>query len=137
MSNFFESSLAAGHAGEERFMLLVPGLTRTDGRLFDLVTANGKRVELKTERRTTSQTPNIAVEISSSGKLGAIHAAAANADYIVFLFADDKYFVYEPKALLAEVNDDYRRVAVANSTYESTVVLMPRAAIKHLEVSLD
>lgn len=139
MPNHFERSLKTGQAGEARFCKLVPGTYQAAGTKHDLERANGVTLELKTESRTTAQTPNLAVELASShGKEGALHNAIKHSDYIVWLFADDKYYVYKPKQLLAyiEQHSELRVVYVNNATYQSKVVLVPRDVVKHLEVEL-
>lgn len=137
----FKSSLKAGAAGEARLHKLFPAWTRTAGRVEDFRTSEGKLVELKTEGRATTQTPNLALELMSSpGRPGAIaRAVADNITYMIYLFADDKYFVYEPVALLEYMTvhaNKYRLVQIPNRTYETTVMLVPRADLTHLEVKL-
>ncbi len=137
----FGRSLSRGKMGEERIHKLFPTWTRTDGRKEDFITPEGKLVELKTEGRATTETKNLALELMSSpGKPGAIQRAVNdNIDYIIYLFADGKYFVYEPKRLLAYMNEfagQYRLVNIPNRTYETTVMLVPRADVAHLELEL-
>ena len=137
----FRSSLKQGAAGEDRLHKLFPAWTRKDGKKEDFVTPEGKKVELKTEGRTTEQTPNLALEWESSpGKPGAIRRACDDLiDYIIYLYADDKYFVYRPEELLlfmVENEDLYRMVKVQNSTYTTLVLLVPRDAVKHLLVEI-
>lgn len=136
----FKSSLGRGALGEAKFHKLFPTWTRTDGKKEDFITPEGKLVELKTEGRSTEQTPNLALELMSSpGKPGAVQRAVNDGiHYIVYLFADGKYFVYEPKALLEFMNTatKYRIVQIPNRTYETTVILIPRADVAHLEVTL-
>ncbi len=138
----FKASLAKGQAGEEAFHNLFPELTRTDGRLCDFITPAGHRLELKKESRTTAETPNIAVEIESSpGRLGAIYTASHNkVKYFVYFFADSRYFVYDTEALLEFIltnADRFRLVKVRNSTYYSTVILLPRLEVQSLEVGFE
>lgn len=143
MRNFFESSLSAGHAGELRFMQLVPhlDLKRTDGLAEDFIMPNGETLELKTERRSTAQTLNLAIELASSpGKPGALQRAINdNVTYIVYLFADDVYFVYKPAQLLEAAlaqKSQYRTVYVNNGNYDSEVLLLPRHVVFNMEIKL-
>lgn len=142
MSYNFKSSLRQGQKGEDAFHKLFPDWTRSDGRKEDFVMPNGKTVELKTERRTTDETPNLALELESSpGRPGAIQRAVADGiDYIIYYFADGKYFVYKPQELLVVMSDPlkiYRTVAIPNTTYNTRVLLVPRKDLILLEVSLD
>lgn len=137
----FKSSLKQGAAGEERLHKVFPTWTRTDGRREDFVTPEGKKIELKTEGRTTEETKNLALEWESSpGKPGAIERAVADdIDYIIYLYADDKYFVYTPASLLEYMlrhEEKHRMVRVQNSTYVTLVLLVPRDAVEHLRVEV-
>lgn len=138
----FRRSLKRGSTGEFRFHAMHPTLIRTDGKVEDFKTLNGKLVELKTESRSTLETPNIAVEMQSSEKRpGALQRAVDdNIDYIVYLFANDLYFCYNPKKLLEYVlaaKVKYRHVDIPNKGYTSVVVLVPRADLLHLETPFE
>lgn len=136
----FKSSLAQGHAGEQRMLSLFPNWKRTDGRKEDFIMPNGHTVELKAEQRSTIETPNLAVELESSpGRPGALERAV-NDDitYIVFLYSDGNYFTYKPQELLNFTkSNSFRIVKVQNPTYETTVALVPRRDVQHLEVQLS
>lgn len=138
MAFTFKGQLKKGHEGEERIQKLFPNWIRTDGRAEDFFTPAGGSIEVKAESRTTEETPNLALELESSpGRPGAIERAVVdNIDYVVYLFADDKYFAYNPKRLLAfmqENKDKYRQVKVRNATYYTTVLLVPREALREFE----
>lgn len=138
----FQKDLKQGKAGEDAFHKLYPKLIKTNGRLYDFETIAGKRVELKTETRTTGETPNLALELNSSGgRLGCIQNAFKNSvDYLVYAFADDKHFVYNCTAVFIYMVSNayrYRQVQVPNGTYKTTIVLIPRADLKALEVLLE
>lgn len=137
----FKSQLKKGQDGEARMHAIFPDWVRTDGKIEDFFTATGAAIEVKTESRTTEETPNLALELESSpGRPGAIQRAVNDGiDYIVYLFADDKYFIYSPKKLLAFMDkhkDKYRQVKVKNKTYFTTVLLVPREALKEFECQL-
>jgi hypothetical protein len=132
----FKLCLNEGHKGELRMLQLQPTWRRTDGLKEDFILPDGEYMELKTERRTTMDTPNIAVELSSSaGRPGALeNAISNNCRYICYLFADDKYFIYDAVKLLEYVKKAaHRVVSVPNAGYKTTVMLVPRSAIKELE----
>jgi len=131
----FSKSLVAGHLGESRFKMLYPQMTATDGRTCDFIsTLSGLRYEVKTESRSIFETPNVAIELSSSaGRKGALHNAFAHSDIIVYQFASGQLFAYDVKKLfywIRKHKQNYRTVTIPNTTYKSTVLLVPR---KHLE----
>lgn len=135
----FKSSLAYGHAGESRLASIKPSWRRTDGIKEDFVTPEGLLVELKTESRKSTDTPNIACELASSfGKPGAIERAVIDGiDIIIFLFADDQLFQYKVADLwsyVQENKDEHRTVLVENAGYRSSVLLVPRGNIEHIRM---
>lgn len=138
----FHRSLKAGAAGEAKFATKHPQLQKTDGLKHDFVSVvTNLKYELKTESRTTFQTPNIALEWSSSYcKRGAIHNALAHSDIIVFAFANGREFAYKVKELYYWTRRNKKRlkkVTVSNGTYKSIVILVPRYEIKFLEVRIE
>lgn len=141
MYNHFRSKLAQGQSGEERLHKLFPTWTRTDGKGADFITEHGFKVELKTESRSTAETPNIALELASSaGKPGAIHRAVEEGiDRIIFMYSDGALFCYSPAALLefaVKNRTKYRTVFVDNDTYQTEVLLVPRKDVAALEWAL-
>jgi hypothetical protein len=135
MGNQFENSLKSGHVGEIRMNAIKPAWVRTNGLKEDFILPDGDYLELKTESRASTDTPNIAVELSSSpGKPGALQSAVNNGcKYICFLFADDKYYIYNAQKLLEYVlSANHRTVKVANANYNSVVMLVPRTAVEDL-----
>lgn len=137
----FRSSLRSGKAGEERLHAMFPDWERLDGTAADFKMPNGKLVELKTEQRTTGETANVALELHSSGsKPGAIERAVTDGvSYVIYMFADGQLFIYDATMLrnfLLENSALYRNVKIRNTNYNSTVVLVPRDALKEVEVSL-
>lgn len=92
--------LSYGQKRELEFCSIIApelGLVPKQGLLEDFVDVKGQKWELKSERRTTMQTSNIAVEmVSSFRRQGAMYNARDNGvKYIVYLFADNIYFVYD------------------------------------------
>lgn len=141
MIHSWHKSLKAGTAGEDVIASLFPDWTRNDGRKQDFTMPDGTRVEVKTESRTTKQTPNLALETESSpGRPGAIQRAVDDGvKLVVYLFADDKYFVYDSVKLLEfmKLHDSkYRKVKIPNKTYNTTIILIPRTHLKEEEIKL-
>lgn len=141
MSFNFRSSLRQGQAGEAKLHELFPSWTRLDGRKADFAMPDGTLIELKTEGRSTAETANIALELHSSGdRPGAIERAVTDGvTYVIYMFADGIYFVYDAlllKNFLFENKELYRNVKIKNTSYHSTIVLVPREALKQIEVQL-
>jgi hypothetical protein len=137
----FKQDLQKGHDAEIRFNALFPSWKRLDGLKADFELPNGDTVELKSEQRTTAQTPNLAVEWASSpGKPGAIERAYLdNVTYIVYLYADDNYFMFKTGDLWAFIKrnyPNYRKVKVENVNYDTEVCLIPRVDVAHLLVQI-
>lgn len=141
MSANFKTDLKRGAAGEERIQAMFPKWTRKDGRKEDFVTEQGELVEVKTESRTTAQTPNVALETESSpGKPGAIQRAVDDGvSLVVYIFADDKVFFYDAVKLLKFMNSphNYREVKIQNRTYQTTIIVVPRADLKDVQVERE
>jgi hypothetical protein len=139
MTANFKNDLKRGAAGEDRIAKLFPTWTRESGRKQDFTMPDGTKVEVKTESRTTAQTPNVALEFESSpGKPGAVRRAVDDGvTVIVYLFKDDKLFFYDARKLYDFMVDNverYRMVSVPNSTYVTQVLIVPRAHLKEVEV---
>lgn len=137
----FKSSLIAGQLGESRFAMLYPQMKATDGLTYDFIsTISGLRYEVKTERRRTIDTPNVALELSSShGRRGALHNAKLHSDIIVFQFNCGTIFAYDINKLYYWTKHNkhkHLQVKVSNVTYMSTVLLAPRHLLKTLEVPI-
>ena len=138
----FGESFRQGTIGENRLLEKFPNLTKGDGRKVDIYTPSGKRLELKSESRSTEQTPNLAIETGhSNGALGALDRACEDdIDYLVYMYADGETFTYNPKELKAFLDSTelkFREVKVKNKAYMTHVSLVPREAVKHLEREFD
>lgn len=138
----FGSSLRQGTRGEERLLELYPNLKKGDGRKVDIYTPSGKHIELKSESRTIKETPNLAIEVGhSNGSVGALDRACNdNIDYLVYMFGCGTIFTYNPKQLkefLDKSTINFRLVNVKNKSYTTTVKLVPREVVKHLEITFD
>lgn len=137
----FRKSLIAGQLGENRFKRLFPQMMATDGLTCDFISRDTNlRYEVKSESRSIFETPNVAIEISSSaGRRGALHNAKQYSDIIVFMFGSGQLFAYDIKKLFYWVRhnrDAYRHVMISNGSYNSEVVLVPRKLIAFLEVPI-
>lgn len=137
MSSYFQSSLKAGQIGEAAFHELYPDWERLEGTSADFKMPDGRLVELKTELRSTADTPNMAIELNSSaGKPGALEKSVTDGcSFIVYYYSDGAYFAFDPKELLEYVTKYrmlYRKVSVPNANYDTTVLLLPRRDIEHL-----
>lgn len=133
----FRKQLLLGNEAEVSINLRFPSWKRTDGRREDFVLPNGKTLELKSESRSVTATPNLALELhSSSGNPGAIERAVAHGvHYICYMFANKDIFVYRSTELwqYLETNKSrYRNIKINNGSYLTTVVLVPRRDVAHL-----
>lgn len=131
--------LSYGQKREKDFVELLPELklVAQNGIKEDFIDKNGDKWELKSERRTTAQTPNIAVEVISSYKRqGAIYNAFKNkTKYICYLFADNVFFVYDVSKLyyLAKhIATKHGTIKVRNSN--ARIILLPRKRIQCLQI---
>lgn len=135
----FKDSLLVGQAAESKFHELYPSLIRTDGRKEDFILPDGTTLDLKAESRTTEQTPNLAVELESSeGRPGAIQRAVNDGvTYITYVYADGAHYTYLATSLLEYLLDSKHRIVfVKNVGYTTKVMLIPRDAVKHLEIDV-
>ena len=142
MTADFKKDLKRGQAGEERVAKLFPKWSRSDGRKEDFITDKGELVEVKTEGRSTAQTPNVALELeSSTGRRGAIQRAVDDGiSLVLYLFSDGEYFVYDAVRLLQfmKLNEnEYRQVKIKNKTYETTVLIVPRKDLEEVEIDYE
>lgn len=141
MTHSWHKSLKAGTAGEDVIASLFPTWTRESGRKQDFTMPDGTRVEVKTESRTTAQTPNLALETESSpGRPGAIQRAVDDGvSIVVYLFSDGELFSYDAVKLLQYMklhDSEYRKVKIPNKTYNTTIILIPRVDLKEVEIKL-
>lgn len=106
MKQNFQKDLKFGQSKELEFCNLFPGkLKQTDGRKGDLlIIKTNQKIELKTERRASTETNNIFVELHShhvnKTDGGPVQAFKAGCSHIVWQFADGVVLVYEIRAFL-------------------------------------
>lgn len=135
----FQKQLLVGNRGEEEFSKQFPGFNRTDGRTHDLINdETGETVEIKTETRTLTETPNIFVERWSSiqsQKPGG--PWQSKAEYFVFYFEkDNRFFIYNRAELIERVEalvSKLKLISVPNRTYTTQGYAVPREWLKDLE----
>lgn len=141
----FEEDFTVGRANELRIVARWPDqLELLDGKKGDFkVRKNGKVVELKTERRSQSDTPNLAVERWSCAEAktpgGPWQALAHGAErYCVLWQPDNVLYLYDTAAFVARTeeylvdNPGCRRFRVVNESrhqgyqYVTEGYLVPR-----------
>ena len=143
--NAFEKDLSFGNSAEEYLFNTDPEkFERLDGRKGDLrLTKSKKIIEVKTERRSDEQTPNIFVEKISNknkGTKGGPWAASDNGcEYISYIFwPTKKIFTYKIKPLLNFLETKkYKPFEVTVSGSKAVGFIVPRADIAHLEISIE
>ena len=133
------ADLAYGQKREADFHKLFPFLARQDGLKEDFRLPDGSKLELKSERRSSIETPNIAVEVYSSAKSsGALYNAKNNGvKYVAYFFADNFIVIYDFIKLFNYIQYNYsdlRIVGVSGST--ARVALIPRWKLKFCETSI-
>ena len=136
----FNSSLKAGQIGEAAFAAAFPHLKKLSGYQSDFVNPRtGATYEIKTDKRSTMQTPNIFIEILSNKEKGTVggpaQAVQHGTDYWIYCFADKVAFMFNTKRLAAWVNankDAYVHINIYNETWITTGILVQRTKIAHL-----
>lgn len=140
----WHKDLKFGNEAELAFMALYPDmLTRTDGRNGDLIRNDGVKIELKTERRSSTDTGNIFFEEFSNrdtARLGGPFRALEDGSglFVVFFFGDKKVFVYNTGDVvkyLVDTRGTYKQLIIRNS--KATGYAVPIDDIKHLEVKIE
>lgn len=129
------TDLSYGKKREQEFVNALPflGLKALEGTKADFIDKNGVKWELKSERRTAAQTPNIAVEVESSfAKKGAIFNAVQNeCQFIAYYFSCGTVYIYNASSLLVIARCFRRKFGsfkVNNSS--ASVVLLRRDMLR-------
>ncbi len=130
-SQGWKLDLSYGEAREAAFLKMFPFLKKVPGYKEDFVLPNGEKVELKAERRTALQTPNIAVEvISSYRRSGAIFNAVRNGcKYICYMFGCGSVFIYNCKLLSCVARRLSKNGVIDVWNSNAKIVLIPRRAV--------
>ena len=139
-----KEQLAKGDAGEVLFLKYHPDLTRLDGRKGDFIGFTQRKIELKTDSRTTRNTPNFFMEHVRNEDTGAPGGPWQSADtdvyYFVYLFADGFIYWFETAALVLFLNqhkDSYKSHRVFNRGWTATGFLVPRASLESLIIKKE
>lgn len=135
----FKEQLAIGAAGESLFLQFNPDLTRLDGKKGDFVGFSGRKIELKTESRTTKETANFFIERYrndvSCAAGGPWQAKEHEVYYLVYMFADGVVYwlkVAELIEWLEAHEKDYKKHRIPNKGWAAIGWLVPRASVEHL-----
>jgi hypothetical protein len=133
------TQLAIGSAGEALFLKFNPDLVRLDGRKGDFVGFSKRKIELKTESRTTKETPNLFIERYRNDILctpgGPWQALEHKVYYIVYMYADGVVYwfkVAEMVEWLEAHENNYKKHRIPNKGWASIGWLVPRASVEHL-----
>lgn len=140
----FKEQLAVGDKGEELFLAKHPDLTRLDGRNGDFIGFSKRKIELKTDSRTTRDTVNFFIERFSSMEKqspgGPWRSMVDEVYYFVYLFADSYIYWLETAALVEHLDAhlaDYKSRTVYNKGWTALGYLVPRASLEHLIVKKE
>lgn len=140
MIHNFKKSLAIGHAGEEALLLLIPELTRLDGRKADFINEQtGETYELKTDSYDIGKTPNFFIETASDAAKGTpggpFQALEHGSKYWLYMYSKNKVlFTFETLSLVQwlEANANYPLIRIPNLTWTTLGMKVPREHLKHL-----
>ncbi len=140
----FQEQLAKGDAGEVKFLKAYPDLTRLDGRKGDFIGFSGKKIELKTDSRTTRSTPNFFMEHIRNEATKAVGGPWQSLEhevyYFVYLFADGVVYWFETAALVAHLNENlasYPTRRIFNRGWSAVGLLVPRPALEPLIIKKE
>src|SRR5271166_4008141 len=133
------TQLAIGAAGEELFLKFNPDLTRLDGKKGDFMGFSKRKIELKTESRTTKETDNFFVERYRNDvnmTPGGPWQADEHGDYyIVYMFGDGIVYWFRVADLVEWLDaheKDYKKHRIPNKGWAAIGWLVPRASVEHL-----
>lgn len=139
----FKEQLAKGEKGEEKFLSAYPDLTRLDGRKGDFVGFSGRKIELKTDSRSTRDSPNFFMERYRNDEEqpgGPWQSQASAIYYFVYLFADGIIYWFETAALvnyLEEHKTEYKTRRIFNKGWTAVGWLVPRASLESLIIKKE
>lgn len=143
----FKAQLKQGAAAEEIFASLCPFLERTDGRRGDFKFKSGKNkgaiVELKSESRTTEETPNFFFEryssIAKKNPGGVWQTAQHGGTFFVILFACGTAFWFKVSELLSALEEIISKekpylISIRNNGYSTGGFKINRDKLIHLAI---
>jgi hypothetical protein len=136
--------LKFGQDAEEQFVLKYPGLTRLGGTGSDIIIkATGAKLELKTERRPSTQTGNIfferyshKVRQTNGGPFKALDDGSRL--FAHWFSSDDTLFLFETAVLvdfLLANFDTFRYHEVRSVKSNAAGLIVPIDRVKHLTIS--
>ena len=133
------TQLAIGAAGEELFLKFNPDLIRLDGKKGDFMGFSKRKIELKTESRTTKETDNFFVERYRNDVNmtpgGPWQADEHGVYYIVYMFGDGIVYWFRVADLVEWLDaheKDYKKHRIPNKGWAAIGWLVPRASVEHL-----
>lgn len=140
----FQEQLAKGNAGEIKFLKAYPDLTRLDGRKGDFIGFSKHKIELKTDSRSTKDSPNIFIERirnESTGAMGGpFQAKEHEVHYFVYLFSDGIIYWFETEELVVHLEAhqaDYAVRRIFNKGWTAVGWLVSRASLEHLIIKKE
>jgi hypothetical protein len=140
----FKTQLTKGEAGETLFLKYHPDLTRLDGRKGDFIGFTKRKIELKTDSRSTRETANFFMEYTRNESTGAPggpwQSAASKVHYFVYLFSDGFIYWFETTALVAHLEahkEKYKTRRIFNKGWTAVGWLVPRASLEEVIIKKE
>lgn len=145
----FKADLSIGQAGEELLLKMWPSLERLSGRHSDFLTPTYELLELKTDRRRLSDTPNMFIEVWSNKQLkrpGGLWQAFGRGstlwaymhlpDQIVHIYRTVQLLEYVEARIGEGRHAPLKVREVWNPRYTTVGVLLPREDVGHLVIDV-
>lgn len=141
----FEKSLKKGKAAESEFLeLFKDKVERLDGYIADFkIKKNGRTIELKTESRCETETPNLFIERYSYGEEdgGPFQALRKGTTYYVHWFPlTQTFYVYKTETLVAWFKKNMPKpwlLNIRNKSHNTRGFLVKRRALEDIALSLE
>lgn len=140
-----QTQLAVGAAGELAFLKKYTDLVHLDGRKGDFIGVTKRKIELKSDTRSITKTPNFFIERWSSLEKqkpgGPWQSKEHGCYYFVYLFVKEGTIYWmEVEPLLEWIEkheSEYKRIKVFNRGWTAEGLLVPRASLEHLIVKKE
>jgi|SRR5271165_295292 len=139
----FKEQLEVGNAGEELFLKFYTDIRRLDGRKGDFIGKSGRKIELKTDSRTTGETKNFFIEQYRDEQLnpgGPFQSLQHEVYYFTYMFADGIIYWFETAALVAHIEkhaEKYQQRTIQNKGWSAMGYLVPRASLEDLIIKKE